>query len=78
MEEITNDMIDSCLLFLQEQGGEVSRYSFDRFVTKNIKIEESFNLMPRRLLKEGFISINRDGKEIKITLTSVGSKKLSV
>ena len=37
MEEITNDMIDSCLLFLQEQGGEVSRYSFDRFVTKNIR-----------------------------------------
>lgn len=78
MEEITNDMIDSCLLFLKKQGGEVSRYSFDRFVTKNIKIKESFNLMPKRLLEEGFISINRDGKEIKITLTSVGSKKLSV
>lgn len=78
MEEITNDMIDSCLLFLQEQGGEVSRYSFDRFVTKNIKIKESFNLIPRKLLEEGLISISRDGKEIKVVLTSVGIDKLSV
>lgn len=77
MEEITNDMIKSCLHFIHDQGGVISRYSFDRFVTKNIRIKESFNLVPKKLLEEELISIHRDEKEIKITLTPQGIKKLS-
>lgn len=77
MEEITNDMIKSCLHFIHDQGGVISRYSFDKFVIKNIRIKESFNLVPKKLLEEELISIRRDGKEIKITLTPQGSRKIS-
>jgi hypothetical protein len=78
MEEITNDMIETCLQFIQEQGGEISRYSFDRFVTKNIRIKESFNLVPKKLLEEELILIRRDDREIKIIITPTGIKKLSL
>ena len=63
MEEVTNEMLVGCLRFIQESGGEVSRYSFDRYVTKNIRIRESFNLVPRKLVEEGLIDINRIGKK---------------
>ena len=76
MEKITNDMIDNCLFFLKEHKGHVSRYSFDSFVTKNIKISESFNIMPRKLLREGLISVEREGNETWVTLTSKGINKL--
>ena len=78
MEEITNDMIETCLQFIQEQGGEISRYSFDRFVTKNIRIKESFNLVPKKLLEEELIIIRRNDKGIKIIITPAGIKKLSL
>ncbi|MTI41585.1 hypothetical protein [Fulvivirga lutimaris] len=75
-EKVTNDIIKRCLLFIHEQGGEVSRYSFDRFITKNIRINESFNLIPMKLDEEGLISITRQGQEIRIILTSAGANRL--
>lgn len=77
MEEITNEMILNCLRFIQGIGGEVSRYSFDRYITKNIRVKESFNVVPKKLLDEGFISIFRDGKETKVVLTQSGTDKIT-
>jgi hypothetical protein len=77
MKKITDAMIVSCLWFIKEQGGAISRYSFDRFVTKKIRINESFNLVPKELLKEELISFSREGKETRVMLTSAGIDKLS-
>lgn len=76
MEEITNEMIVKCLQFIQDTGGEVSRYSFDRYITRNIRIKESFNIVPKKLVDEGFINITREEKGIKITLTPLGVDKI--
>ena len=77
MEEITNEMIINCLQFIQEEGGGVTRYSFDRYVIRNVKVRESFNLVPKRLLEEELISILKSDKETMIVLTDMGIKMLS-
>ncbi|MBL6449088.1 hypothetical protein JMN32_22445 [Fulvivirga sp. 29W222] len=76
MKEITNEMLLKCLQFIQDNGGEVSRYSFDKYITRNILVKESFNIVPKKLVEEGFINIVRDGKEVKITLTQLGIDKV--
>ncbi|QZT37642.1 hypothetical protein K5X82_01820 [Halosquirtibacter xylanolyticus] len=76
MTKITDNMIQSCLLFLHKHKGEVSRYSFDKFITLKININESFNLIPIKLLEDGLISINHDDEETKIRISTLGIKKL--
>ncbi len=76
MENITNEIIVKCLQFIKDAGGGISRYSFDRYITKNIPIPESFNVVPKKLIDEGFISLSRGEKEIKITLTPLGIERI--
>lgn len=77
MEKITNEMLIECLQFIESLGGEVSRYSFDRYVTTKISLEESFNIVPKKLIDEGFIELGRQEKEVKISLTDLGREKVS-
>jgi hypothetical protein len=77
MEELTDKMILQCLRFIHGTGGQVSRYTFDRYVTKNIRIKESFNIVPNKLLGEGLISILRERNEVKIVLIQSGIEKIT-
>ena len=78
MDNITDEMIIDCLKFIQEKGGEVSRYVFDNHITINIRINESFNIIPQRLLDDGLITMRREGNSIKIAITPLGIEKLSM
>lgn len=78
MEEVTNEMIINCLEFIQDAGGEVSRYSLDLYITRNIGITESFNIVPKKLVDEGFIDIMREEKGIKTILTPIGVDKIKM
>ena len=77
MKEFTNEILYKCLQFIHDNGGEVSRYSFDKYITRNILVRESFNIIPKKLVDEGLINIARNDKEIKITLTQLGMEKIS-
>jgi hypothetical protein len=76
-EKITNEMIMNCLKFIQRLGGEVSRYAFDHYITRNIMVIESFNIVPKILLDKDLIDIKKDGGETKVVLTKLGIDKIT-
>jgi hypothetical protein len=71
MKIINDEILVDCLKFLQNNGGKVSRYSFDKYITKNFKINEGFNLIPKQLIKDDLVEII---KESDLTIVSISEK----
>ena len=69
-------MLLEALIFLRGSGGCTSRYSFDRYVTINILVSQSFSVIPKRLLEDGLIEIFREDDDVKIKITERGNQKI--
>jgi len=72
MTIINDKILVDCLKFIQNNGGKVSRYSFDKYITKNFKFNEGFNLIPKQLIKEDLIEIV---KESDLTIVSIDEQR---
>lgn len=71
MKIINDEILVDCLKFIQKNGGKVSRYSFDKYITKNFEINEGFNLIPKQLIEENLIEIK---KRSDLTIISINEK----
>lgn len=65
------------LIFIKNVGGEATRYAFDKFITINIRIDQSFNVVPRYLLEKGLIEVVHSDDGMKIKLTKEGASVIS-
>lgn len=70
---IESTIISEVLLFIKGNDGKVSRYYFDQYVTINVKIEESFNVVLRYLLDKGLIYIRKEDLGTFIELSEKGN-----
>lgn len=73
MNTIDNTIIDEVLLFLKGCSGKSPRYNFDQYITINIRVEQSFNIVPKQLLDEGLIVIKKEKSGTFIELTEKGN-----
>lgn len=72
MSAFDQTIINEVLLFLKGWGGKSPRYNFDQFITVNIIVENSFNVVPLQLLEDGLIKIIKEESDTFIELTEKG------
>lgn len=77
MAQVTQQMVDESLMYIKGLGGKVSRYDFDKYITNNIKIEQSFNSVPQKLIEEKLIEIIRLEGSHQINLTELGNNRVA-
>ncbi len=76
MEKISNDVLLKTLSFISDNDNKVSRYEFDKFLTKTFLFEESFNVILNFLFNEKLADILKKNGFTFIILSSSGFQKL--
>ena len=76
MTRINDEILVDCLKFIQNNGGKVSRYSFDKYITLNFKINEGFNLIPKQLIEKDLIEIKNESDLTLISINNKGIQKI--
>ena len=52
MKNVSEEIIIKTLIFIKENNGIISRYLFDKYITKTFLFDESFIIIPKYLLEK--------------------------
>ena len=74
MKNVSEEIIIKTLIFIKENNGIISRYLFDKYITKTFLFDESFIRIPKCLLEKQYIEIVREDSTINIYITEEGRR----
>ena len=76
MKQISNDILLKTLSFISDNNNKVSRYVFDKYITKTFLFDESFIIIPKYLFEEKLVEISKENDTTFIILSNNGFQKL--
>jgi hypothetical protein len=74
MKNVSEEIIIKTLIFIKENNGIISRYLFDKYITKTFLFDESFIIISKYLLEKQYIEIVREDGTINIYITEEGRR----